>query len=138
MKTHEQVVEAISKAGTRMAWDWNTVSGDTFPEKYESVYVKLVEMTSVLIRKGLKGYFWVVCDSILGELFEKWLICGKGIFPMGVSDIESRGILNKKWEVFVDPLLEYGHILVGADTGNLTDQNMGNCGVIVINNMVAE
>lgn len=72
MKTHEQVVEAISKAGTRMAWDWNTVSGDTFPEKYESVYVKLVEMTSVLIRKGLKGYFWVVCDSIMGELFEKW------------------------------------------------------------------
>jgi hypothetical protein len=51
----EVLTDLRNNAGTIAAWDFNTALGDTIKEKYEALYVKLVEISNVVHRKTLRG-----------------------------------------------------------------------------------
>ena len=52
-------------------WDFSTALGDTIKEKYESLYVKVVEVTNVVHRKTLRGGAnWIVTSPEVASIFE--------------------------------------------------------------------
>lgn len=140
--THEFVVKKVETAGIRCCWDWNTALGDTVKEKYESLYVKLVELTNVMVVKGAKGYFWIVAAPEIGSIFET---ATAGFFPalcdgnysqqvpLGVPDIYELGLVNRKWKLFVDPSLDNTTVLIGVGMENEDPKHYG---VLKIANMI--
>lgn len=52
---HEHLTDIYNNAGTVAVWDRATALGDTESEKFESLYVKFCEISSVIHRKTLRG-----------------------------------------------------------------------------------
>jgi hypothetical protein len=51
-------------------WDFQTALGDTIREKYESLYVKVVEVSNVINRKMVRGQAnWVVASPEVASMF---------------------------------------------------------------------
>jgi hypothetical protein len=51
-------------------WDFQTALGDTIREKYESLYVKVVEVSNVINRKMVRGQAnWVVTSPEVASMF---------------------------------------------------------------------
>lgn len=122
--TNEELHECHSKAETVAGWDFNTALGQSIKEKYHSLYVKVVELTNVLIRKGAKGYFWIVCSPEVSSIFETtcWGFstklnesdCAKQE-PMGmVGHMQYKGIVNQRWRLFAHTDFEH-QILIGVN-----------------------
>lgn len=57
--SYQEILDIQYNAETVGAWDFANSIGDTIMEKYESLYIKLVEITNILISKGAAGYFWI-------------------------------------------------------------------------------
>lgn len=142
MLSHKSLKKAYDEAHTRAAVNWKAFLGDTFPEKYQPFYGKLVEITHVLIAKGNKGYFWIVCDPIIGSLLESKVASGESMFveilPMGTDVVYSLGVLTKRWRVYVDTQFEPGQILIGSTSENVEphELNPAKCAVINILNII--
>jgi hypothetical protein len=67
----EVLTDLRNNAGTVAAWDFNTALGDTIKEKYESLYVKVVEVSNVVHRKTLRGGCnWLVTSPEVASIFE--------------------------------------------------------------------
>lgn len=125
--THEELQDISNNACTVCAWDFNTCLGDTIKEKYESLYVKLHELTNVLVKKGAKGYFWIVCSENISAIIET---CTAGFmpspidcldtyntplqgqYPLGMESIEYVGLLNGKWRIYRDSEMTYDSSLI--------------------------
>lgn len=113
----EVLTDLRNNAGTVSAWDFATALGDTIKEKYESLYVKLVEIGNVVHRKTLRGGAnWIVCSPEVASLFET---ATAGFAPT-MSDtftsslgIQYVGTINSKWRMYKDPLFPTGQILMG-------------------------
>ena len=133
--THEHVVQWLRDAKTRTEWDHEAALGDTLKEKSESLYVKLVEVTNVLIRKGTQGYFWVIMSPEPACIFETFYrVCeNSDQIEMGSSKIYHLGSCNRRWQVFVDPQLTPDVILLGVGRGERSDQEYG---VITLRNFI--
>lgn len=124
---HEKLISLKSEAGTTAAWDWNTALGETVREKYESLYIKVVELTNVTIRKGASGLFWIVVSPVIASIFETvcttipsandWL----EQIPMGGKDVYYLGTVNRKWRIYVDPEWADDEMMVGANWEPKTD-----------------
>ena len=115
--SHEEFMKVREKAGTKTAFDWNCLDGDTILEKYEPLYVKLVEVTNVIIRKGGYGYFWVLCNPLMGTVFENAMGFKESptdYFPQGTEEILWIGTLHRKWRLYTDPLYPTNEILIGC------------------------
>jgi hypothetical protein len=115
---HDEVVKMLENAGTRCAWDFNTALGDTIREKYESLYIKVVEVTNVLIRKGASGLFWICASPEVASIFE---VATMGFFPtsqeqfeLGTKKVYKLGVMQRRWSVYVDPSLETNQVLIGC------------------------
>ena len=64
----EVLTDLRNNAGTVAAWDFNTALGETLKEKYESLYIKIVELSNVVHRKTLRGGCnWLVTSPEVGE-----------------------------------------------------------------------
>jgi hypothetical protein len=59
-----------SKEGKVAQWDFNTALGDTIKEKYESLYVKVVEISNVINRQCCSGANWIVTSPEVASIFE--------------------------------------------------------------------
>lgn len=114
------IESSISSAGTVSCWDFNTALGGTMAEKYESFHVKIVEASNVLIRKGAKGYFWIVCSPEVSTMFDVTNKLKAGnkyeYYPMGLCDKQCVGTIDKRWRVYIDPIMSMNHVLIGHDS----------------------
>jgi hypothetical protein len=50
-------------------WDFQTALGDTIREKYENMYVKIVEISNVVNRKTLSEASWIVIEKEPASIF---------------------------------------------------------------------
>lgn len=106
-----------NNAGTVASWDYNTALGDTIKEKYESLYVKMSEVSAVIHRKTLRGGAnWIVTSPEVASMFET---ATAGYAP-GQSDtftnslgVQYVGTVNSKWRLYKDPLFKTNQILMG-------------------------
>lgn len=113
----EVLMHLRNNAGTVSAWDFNTALGDTIKEKYESIYVKFVELGNQIHKKTLRGAAnWIVCSPEVASIFET---ATAGFAPT-LSDtfnttagIQYVGAVNSKWQIYKDPLFPVGQVLMG-------------------------
>lgn len=113
----EILLDLRNNAGTVAAWDYNTTLGDTIKEKYESLFIKLTEISNVIHRKTLRGGAnWLVMSPEVASIIE----CATAGFAPIPSDnftmgagIQYVGAVAKKWQIFKDPLFQVNQILMG-------------------------
>ncbi len=106
-------------ACTVSVWDFNTSLGGTIVEKYETMYVKILEISNVMIRKGAKGFFWLICSPEVSSVLEFSFKLREerdapDYMPMGISEKQCIGILDKRWRVYVDPMMNMNHLIIGC------------------------
>jgi Major capsid protein Gp23 len=127
----EVLTDLRNNAGTVSAWDFNTALGDTIKEKYESLYVKIVELSNVIHRKTLRGGAnWLVTSPEVASIFET---ATAGFAPT-MSDtftsslgIQYVGTINSKWRLYKDPLFPTGQILFGYKGDSYMDSGYFYC-----------
>lgn len=113
----EVLTDLRNNAGTVSAWDFNTALGDNIKEKYESLYIKIVEVSNVIHRKTLRGGAnWLVTSPEVASIFET----ATAGFAPSPSDtftsslgIQYVGSVNNKWRLYKDPLFPSGQLLMG-------------------------
>jgi len=118
-------------AGTVSAWDYGTALGDTIKEKYEALYVKVVEISNVVHRKTLRGGAnFLVTSPEVASIFET---ATAGFGPT-MSDtftsslgIQYVGTINQRWRLFKDPLFPPGQILMGYKGDSYMDTGYFYC-----------
>jgi hypothetical protein len=113
----EVLTDLRNNAGTVAAWDFNTAMGQTIKEKYESLYIKIVEVSAVIHRKTLRGGAnWIVCSPEVAAIFET---ATAGFAPNTSETFTSSigiqyvGTVNARWRLYKDPLFPSGQLLMG-------------------------
>lgn len=120
-----------TNAGTVSAWDYNTALGDNIKEKYESLYVKLTEVSATVHRKTLRGGAnWLVCAPEVAAIFET---ATAGYAPASTESFTSSlgvqyvGTVNSKWKLYKDPLFQRNQILGGYKGDSYMDSGYFFC-----------
>jgi len=120
-----------NNAGTVAVWDFNTALGDTIKEKYESLYVKVVEVSNVVHRKTLRGGCnWLVTSPEVASVFET---ATAGFAPAPSETFTSSlgiqyvGTINNRWRLYKDPLFPQGQILMGYKGDSYMDSGYFYC-----------
>lgn len=118
-------------AGTISAWDFNTALGTNIKEKYEALYVKLVEVTNVVHRKTLRGGAnWIVTSPEVASILET---ATAGFAPTvsetftSSAGIQYVGAVSKKWALYKDPLFPAGQLLMGYKGTSYMDSGFFFC-----------
>ena len=113
----EILTDLRNNAGTISSWDFNTALGDTIKEKYESLYIKVVEVSNVVHRKTLRGGCnWLVTSPEVASIFET---ATAGFAPAPSETFTSSlgiqyvGTVNSRWRLYKDPLFPTSQILMG-------------------------
>mgnify|MGYP003345083398 FL=1 len=127
----EVLTDLRNNAGTVASWDFNTALGDTIKEKYESLYVKVVEVTNVVHRKTLRGGAnWIVTSPEVASIFET---ATAGFAPAasdsftGSLGIQYVGTVNNRWRIYKDPLFPTGQLLMGYKGDSYMDSGYFYC-----------
>jgi hypothetical protein len=125
--THELVEELLDTAETKTKVDFNTMLGDTIREKYENIYQKIHELSNELVKKGAKGYFWIVTSPEIGSVFEtatyRFDPCSAEEYgyngyhqrPLGITTVEYKGMLHGTWRLYTDSSINANLALIGAN-----------------------
>lgn len=113
----EVLTDLRTNAGTVSAWDFNTALGDTLKEKYESLYIKIVEISNVVHRKTLRGGCnWIVTSPEVASMFET---ATAGFAPTPSETLTSSlgiqyvGTVNSRWRLYKDPYISTNQVLMG-------------------------
>lgn len=127
----EVLTDLRNNAGTIAVWDFNTALGDTIKEKYESLYVKVVELSAVVHRKTLRGGCnWLVTSPEVASIFET---ATAGFAPAPSETftaslgIQYVGTINNRWRLYKDPLFPQGQILAGYKGDSYMDTGYFYC-----------
>ena len=127
----EVLTDLRNNAGTVSSWDFNTALGDTIKEKYESLYVKVVEISNVVHRKTLRGGAnWMVTSPEVASIFET---ATAGFAPAPSETFTSSlgiqyvGTVNNRWRLYKDPLFPQGQILLGYKGDSYMDSGYFYC-----------
>jgi len=106
----EVITDLRNNAGTVSAWDYNTALGETIKEKYESLYVKIVEVSNVIHRKTLRGGAnFIVTSPEVASIFET---ATAGFAPAPSETFTSSlgiqyvGTVNNRYRIYKDPLFQ--------------------------------
>ncbi len=119
--SHDELTAIKENAATITMWDFNTSLGDTIREKYESFYVKVVELSSILVAKGAAGVLWVVASPEVCSIFEVATAgfipeCGYGNpTPVGIKQIQYVGTVNGKFRLYKDATMQSNQLLMGVN-----------------------
>lgn len=120
-----------SNAGTVATWDFNTALGDTIKEKYESLYVKVVEISNIVHRKTLRGGCnWIVTSPEVASIFET---ATAGFAPAPSETFTSSlgiqyvGTVNARWRLYKDPLFPTNQMLLGYKGDSYMDAGYFYC-----------
>lgn len=127
----EVLTDLRNNAGTVAAWDFNTALGDTIKEKYESLYVKVVEVSNVVHRKTLRGACnWIVTSPEVASIFET---ATAGFAPAASETFTSSlgiqyvGTVNNRWRLYKDPVFPQGQLLMGYKGESYMDSGYFYC-----------
>ena len=127
----EVLTDLRLNAGTVAAWDFNTALGDTIKEKYESLYVKIVEVSNVVHRKTLRGGAnWIVTSPEVASIFET---ATAGFAPQPSETFTSSigiqyvGTVAARWRLYKDPLFPTNQILLGYRGDSYMDSGYFYC-----------
>jgi hypothetical protein len=127
----EVLTDLRNNAGTIAAWDFNTALGETIKEKYESLYVKIVEISAVIHRKTLRGGAnWLVTSPEVASIFET---ATAGFAPAPSETFTSSlgiqyvGTVNNRWRLYKDPLFPTNQILLGYKGDSYMDSGYFYC-----------
>jgi len=127
----EVLTDLRLNAGTVAAWDFNTALGDTIKEKYESLYVKIVEVSNVVHRKTLRGGAnWIVTSPEVASIFET---ATAGFAPQPSETFTSSigiqyvGTVAARWRLYKDPLFPTNQILLGYKGDSYMDSGYFYC-----------
>lgn len=127
----EVLSDLRNNAGTVSAWDFNTALGDTIKEKYESLYIKVVEVSNVVHRKTLRGGCnWIVTSPEVSSIFET---ATAGFAPNPSETFTSSlgiqyvGTVNNKWRLYKDPLFPAGQLMMGYKGDSYMDSGYFFC-----------
>ena len=127
----EVLTDLRNNAGTVAAWDFNTALGDTIKEKYESLFIKIVEVSNIIHRKTLRGGAnWIVTSPEVASIFET----ATAGFAPGPGDgfttslgVQYVGTVNARWKVYKDPLFPTNQILLGYKGDSYMDSGYFYC-----------
>ena len=127
----EVLTDLRQNAGTVASWDFNTALGDTIKEKYESLYVKVVEVTNVVHRKTLRGGCnWIVTSPEVASIFETstagFAPAPSDTFTSSIG-IQYVGTVNQRWRLYKDPLFPTGQLLMGYKGDSYMDSGYFYC-----------
>lgn len=115
---HKLVELVLKGAATQAVANWETFTGATLKEKYEGLYVKIQELTYVIMAKGGKGFFWIVASPQLESVLELakpgFVAAPAEQMPLGYNMTLFTGILEKRWRVYIDPMLDASTMVIGA------------------------
>lgn len=127
----EVLTDLRNNAGTVSSWDFNTALGDTIKEKYESLYVKVVEVSNVIHRKTLRGGAnWIVTSPEVASIFET---ATAGFAPASSETFSSSlgiqyvGTVNNRWRLYKDPLFPTSQLLMGYKGDSYMDSGYFYC-----------
>lgn len=127
----EVLTDLRNNAGTVASWDFNTALGDTIKEKYESLYIKIVEVSNVVHRKTLRGGCnWIVTSPEVASIFET---ATAGFAPAPSETFTSSlgiqyvGTVNSRWRLYKDPLFPTGQMLMGYKGDSYMDSGYFYC-----------
>jgi hypothetical protein len=127
----EVLTDLRNNAGTVAAWDYATALGETVKEKYESLYVKVVEISAVIHRKTLRGGAnWIVTSPEVASIFET---ATAGFAPAPSETFTSSlgiqyvGTVNNRWRLYKDPLFLTNQILMGYKGDSYMDSGYFYC-----------
>ena len=127
----EVLTDLRNNAGTVTAWDFNTALGETIKEKYESLYVKVVEVSNVIHRKTLRGGAnWLVTSPEVASIFET---ATAGFAPAPSETFTSSlgiqyvGTVNNRWKLYKDPLFPSNQIVMGYKGDSYMDSGYFYC-----------
>lgn len=127
----EVLTDLRNNAGTVSSWDFATALGDTIKEKYESLYIKVVEVSNVVHRKTLRGGAnWLVTSPEVASIFET---ATAGFAPSPSETFTSSlgiqyvGTVNSRWRLYKDPLFPTGQILMGYKGDSYMDSGYFFC-----------
>jgi hypothetical protein len=127
----EILTDIRQNAGTTVAWDFNTTLGDTIKEKYESLYVKIVETSAVIHRKTLRGGAnWIVTSPEVASMFET---ATAGFAPSGTESfsgnlgIQYVGTVMNRWKIYKDPLFQSNQLVLGYKGDSYMDSGYFYC-----------
>lgn len=127
----EVLTDLRNNSGTVTAWDFNTALGETIKEKYESLYVKVVEVSNVIHRKTLRGGAnWLVTSPEVASIFET---ATAGFAPAPSETFTSSlgiqyvGTVNNRWRLYKDPLFPSNQILMGYKGDSYMDSGYFYC-----------
>lgn len=127
----EVLTDLRNNAGTIAAWDFNTALGETIKEKYESLYIKIVELSNVVHRKTLRGGCnWLVTSPEVASIFET---ATAGFAPAPSETFTSSlgiqyvGTVNNRWRLYKDPLFPNNQILLGYKGDSYMDSGYFYC-----------
>lgn len=119
--TESQIKTIVRNVHVVEILDFNQLRGDTIKEKYEDIYLKILDVTNKLIANGAKGYFWILTTTEVGNIFQS-CIAGfvptdidklNGQLPLGMPGIKYTGLISSKWRLYEtndNDLVSYGKI----------------------------
>ena len=110
--THPVVEWLLNNAGSTLNIDWKSLG----KSKESGLYQKLLEITNMIISKGGRGYFWVVCHPETVDLVStlpSFVTAYNEQFPLGYPIVMHIGTLGKRWRIYSDPLVDKNTLLMG-------------------------
>jgi len=129
---HNDIMDLITRVETRKI-NISSLLGDTIKEKYESIYVKLVELTNELGKSGNYYPDVIIADEFLSSVFESFCTYFQ---PRSLLDEEevvkvknTPWTFHSRWDLYKDKSLP-------ADTMLLTNKNLVR-GIVVKTNFSA-
>ena len=127
----EVLTDIRNNAGTVTSWDFATALGDTIKEKYEALFVKVVEISNVVHRKTLRGGCnWIVTSPEVASMFET---ATAGFAPNTSETFTSSigiqyvGTVNARWRLYKDPLFPTNQLLLGYKGDSYMDSGYFYC-----------
>lgn len=112
-------------AGTVAAWDFSTAIGESLKERYETLYIKVTEVSNVIHRKTLRGMAnWIVTSPEVASIFET-SVAGFAPAPSETFTsslgIQYVGTVNQRWRLYKDALAPRNQLLMGYKGDNYLD-----------------
>lgn len=127
----EVLTDLRNNAGTIATWDFATALGDTIKERYESLYVKIVEVSNIIHRKTLRGGAnWIVTSPEVASIFET---ATAGFAPTPSENfttalgIQYVGTVNNRWRLYKDPVFPPGQLMMGYRGDSYMDSGYFYC-----------
>lgn len=117
--THPVVEWVLKNAGSTETIEWKKVVDDKDKDnKYTKYLTRLVEITDMVVSKGGRGYFWIVCSPRMANIFAgmRNIFASEATdqFPLGYPIVLFMGILDKRWRIYSDLAMTDDTMVMGC------------------------